>query len=411
VSGSPAFRHDLIEALAEKLAPKPRPDQQQPVTHRVPAHRTPKTVIKAIARPWVSRYLEPRITRQVQLTFDQLRSTHESSNDAQSMRIDSLEVNADSLEVNAEMLKAQLHAVNHNLERLTASVNAMGMAIAPTAGIDGVPGRLAELRERLNAVERRTRPAGPVERPGEATKRAGTGRKGAQGAVASSPIDYVGFERRFRGDPADVGDVTRDRYLELLRDHGPVLDVGCGKGELVEALVGAGVAAVGIDLDAAMVDEAHAKGLDVHVADLNTFLEHQPPQSFGSIISTQVVEHLQIGDLVRFLELSVSRLQPGGLFIAETPNPASLIVLGTHFILDPTHVRPIHPALMVYLCECAGFRSVELKFFEPATQYHLEMVDEDDAPLWTKPLNANFTRINDVLFGPQDYAVVARTPI
>jgi 2-polyprenyl-3-methyl-5-hydroxy-6-metoxy-1,4-benzoquinol methylase len=284
-------------------------------------------------------------------------------------------------------------------------IAARAAAIAPTAGIDGVPDRVAELRERLNAVERRTRPPSPAVGGDTGPSM----NDPATAAPPASPIDYVGFERRFRGDPDRVQQITRERYLELLRDNGPVLDVGCGKGELVGALKEAGVAAVGIDLDPAMVDEAKAQGLDVHVADLNAFLENQPPGSYGAIISTQVVEHLQVADLVRFLELSASRLVGGGVFIAETPNPTSLIVLGTHFILDPTHVRPIHPALMAYLCECAGFRSVELRYYEPASQYHLSMVDERGAPQWAKKLNANFTRINEVLFGPQDYAVVAHT--
>jgi 2-polyprenyl-3-methyl-5-hydroxy-6-metoxy-1,4-benzoquinol methylase len=400
-----------MEALAHKLTPMTRPDPPRVPIHRASV-RHPKSVIKAIARPWVLRYLQPLITREVELTFDRLRSAESVSSDQQTGRLEALEVNAEMIKAQLHAvnhsLEAQLHAVNHNLERLAASVNAIGMAIAPTAGIDGVPDRLAELRERLNAVERRTRPAGSV--VGSVDKTTDTARNGAASPVPSSPIDYVGFERRFRGDSEKVKEVTRDRYLELLRDHGPVLDVGCGKGELIDALVGAGVAAVGIDLDAGMVSEAQARGLDVRVADLNEFLEGQSPSSFGSIISTQVAEHLQMADLVRFLELSASRLRPGGMFIAETPNPASLIVLGTHFILDPTHVRPIHPALMVYLCECAGFRSVELRFYEPASQYHLDMVDEDDSSPWKKQLNANFTRINEVLFGPQDYAVVATTP-
>jgi 2-polyprenyl-3-methyl-5-hydroxy-6-metoxy-1,4-benzoquinol methylase len=403
VSDNPAFGHDLMEALAEELAPKPVPDHPRLLMHVAPSRRVPMAVMKSLMRPLVSRYLQPRITREVQLAIGELGSAQTNLADAQSERIS-------ALEVNAEMLKAELRSFNASLARLVASVNAIGMAIAPTAGIDGVPDRLAEFRERLNAVERRTRPVRPAQSQHAPAEKAGSAGEGAQGASSSSPIDYVGFERRFRGDSGKVQEITRERYLELLRDHGPVLDVGCGKGELVDALVSAGVAATGIDLDATMVDEAHARGLDVQVADVNAFLENQPPHSFGSIISTQVVEHLQIEDLVRFLDLSVTRLHPGGMFIAETPNPASLIVLGTHFILDPTHVRPIHPALMVYLCECAGFRSVELRFYEPARQYHLAMVDEDEGSPLTKQINANFTRINDVLFGPQDYAVVAQTP-
>jgi 2-polyprenyl-3-methyl-5-hydroxy-6-metoxy-1,4-benzoquinol methylase len=399
MSGSPTFRHELMAALADRVRVKPR-GSDRPA--HPPRRSLTKPAFKKLLRPVVARYLIPRIASEVDVAYASFRSEQAELQASQSARIG-------SLEVNAEMLKAQLFSVNNNLERLAAGVNAMAIAIAPTAGIEGVPDRLAELRERLNAVERRTRNiASAPPRSSSSTDKGGE--EAATAGAPTAPIDYVGFERRFRGDPREVQEVTRSRYLELLRGHGPVLDVGCGKGELVEALGREGIAAVGIDLDPAMVDEAQARGLDVRVADLNTFLESQPVGSLGSIISTQVVEHLQMPDLVRFLELSATRLRPGGAFVAETPNPTSLIVLGTHFLLDPTHVRPIHPALMVYLCECAGFRSVELRYFEPARQYHLTMLDETVASPWTAQVNANFTRINDVLFGPQDYAVVARTP-
>jgi hypothetical protein len=82
-------------------------------------------------------------------------------------------------------------------------------------------------------------------------------------------------------------------------------------------------------------------------------------------------------------------------------------------------VRPLHPSLLSFLCEKAGFRDVRLRFFSPATDYHLPMVtlpgDEapGDVPAWAHQLadtvNTGFGRLNEVLFGPQDYAVVART--
>lgn len=398
MSGSPPFRHDLMESLSGKLSPGHADVAPRPVPVAAGASAGARRLLKKGLRPLVARFIQPRIAREVQSTFDALYGTQVARAGDDGERLN-------AIEVNAEMLKAELRSVNHDLQQLAAGIEAMSMAIAPTAGLAGVPDRLAELRERLNAVERRTRVGTAPTAP------AGPGSATANEVDSLTPsIDYVGFERRFRGDPAEVLEVTRSRYLDLLRDHAPVLDVGCGKGELVSALSSAGIAATGIDLDAAMVDEAQALGLDVHVADLNTFLEQQAPRSLGAIISTQVVEHLQVSDLVRFLDLSASRLRPGGVFIAETPNPASLIVLGTHFILDPTHVRPIHPALMVYLCECSGFHSVELKFYEPARQYHLKMLagNQENSPL-IEEINANFVRLNDVLFGPQDYAVVART--
>ncbi len=169
--------------------------------------------------------------------------------------------------------------------------------------------------------------------------------------------------------------------------------------------------ASGVDLGAEMVAEAQGRGLDVHEADAVEWLRGLPERSLGAIISVHVVEHLELGPLIELLELAASRLVPGGILVAETPNPASLIVLGNSYILDPTHVRPLHPSLMTFLCERAGFRDVRLEFYAPAADYHLPRVDlPADAPPWATAADEAFGRLNDVLFGPQEYAVVATTP-
>jgi SAM-dependent methyltransferase len=227
--------------------------------------------------------------------------------------------------------------------------------------------------------------------------------EGAQTAL----FDYVGFERRFRGDPAAISAQLADRYLERLAPNPPVLDIGCGNAGLVEQLTERGVKAIGVDTDPSMVAEAQARSLDVRLMDGTAFLRGQPPGSLGAIIATHLVEHLQLAELVELLELAASRLKPGGVFITETPNPASLIVLGNSYALDPTHVRPLHPSLLTFLCEGAGFRDVRLHFYAPATDYHLPLIDDPDAPAWAGRVNEAFEKLNHVLFGPQDYAIVA----
>ncbi len=229
-------------------------------------------------------------------------------------------------------------------------------------------------------------------------------------APQSALFDYVGFERRFRGDPEEIATELAKRYLDLLVPNPPVVDIGCGRAELVELLNERGIEAIGVDTDPSMVAESRGRGLDVRLVDGSTFLRSCEPGSIGSIIATQVVEHLEFADLVQLLELAVSRLKPGGVLIAETPNPGSLIVLGTTYILDPTHLRPLHPALLTFLCEGAGFRDVQVRYYAPATYYHLPLIEDPDAPAWTGQVNEAFSRLNSVLFGPQDYAIVATTP-
>ncbi|GAA4745520.1 hypothetical protein GCM10023328_29690 [Modestobacter marinus] len=324
--------------------------------------------------------------------------------------------------VNLELLKGEVRHVQELLDEL-------GMAFAPATGLAGAGARFAELREAVHGLERRMRSsAGPTD-PGRSTGPAAPSTADApEGAAAgslpdrsdqleSTLFDYVGFERRFRGDPEEILTTLVDRYGDLLRDHQPVVDIGCGRGELLGRLSEQDVAVIGIEPDPGMAVEARERGIEVHEELAGPWLRSVPDHSLGSIITTHVLEHLQLDDLIEVLELAVTKLRPGGVFISETPNPASLIVLGNSYLLDPTHVRPLHPSLLAFLCETAGFRDVRLQFFSPATGYHLPRVDlsgHREAPDWAVELagsvDQGFSRLNEVLFGPQDYAVVATTP-
>jgi SAM-dependent methyltransferase len=288
----------------------------------------------------------------------------------------------------------------------------LGMAFAPGAGLAGAAVRFAELREQINSIERRLRhapAAAAIEGPATGSAAPSETVPGGPG-VASELFNYVGFERRFRGDPETIIGIQVERYRDLLAAHSPVVDVGCGRAELLEVLQADGVSCIGVDTDSGMVAEARARGLDVRHTDVVAFLESVPDSSLGSVFSAHLAEHLDLDVLIRFLELSARKLKPGGVFIAETPNPASLIVLGNSYILDPTHVRPLHPSLLAFLCETAGFPQVRLEFYAPATSYQLEAVRDADGPDWLRTINANSDRLNEVLFGPQEYAVIATVP-
>ena len=361
---------------------------------------------KREARRIIARGVRPVIQPNVEATDHALHRIAQLEQQLQSLQSRRIEEETIRLEthaatVNLELLKGQVLSVVEQLEGL-------GMAIAPATGLEGAGVRLAELRERVNGIDRRLRTlASDSTRPPTTTS---TPALPAAAGPSSASFDYVGFERRFRGDPAAVLATLEKRYADVLADNPPVVDIGCGRAELVGLLAGRGVAAIGIDTDPSMVAEARDQGLDVRLQDGLEYLESQPPGSIGAIIATHVVEHLELDPLIKLLELSVSRLKPGGIFIAETPNPASLIVLGNSYILDPTHVRPLHPSLLSFLCEGAGFRDVRLAFYEPARDYHLPLVNDPDAPAWAATVNTALNKLNDVLFGAQEYSVTATAP-
>jgi SAM-dependent methyltransferase/glycosyltransferase involved in cell wall biosynthesis len=167
---------------------------------------------------------------------------------------------------------------------------------------------------------------------------------------------YDAFEDIFRGPEHFIRDRQR-RYLDLLGDREPVLDIGCGRGEFLDLLRERGLEYAGIDPDPDMVGRCRAKGHErVEVADANSYLEKCADDSIGAIFCAQVIEHMPYEELLRFYGLSLRKLAPGGLFILETVNPHSVPALKT-FWVDPTHQHPLFPEVALALCEISGFES------------------------------------------------------
>jgi SAM-dependent methyltransferase len=249
---------------------------------------------------------------------------------------------------------------------------------------------LRELEERLTRVERRG--------GGGAATAAPPATVAAQPAAAAIP-DYFAFESRMRGSVEAIRERQR-RYLDDFRGSAPVLDVGCGRGELLQVLRAAGVEARGIDADADMVAYARGEGLEAEQADLVEYLGRLDDGSLGGIFMGQVVEHLPPGVLVRSLELAAAKLRPGGLLVAETINPLSPLAL-RHYFADLTHAQPLVPETLELLARQSGFAETEVRYLnEPA-----EKLTEPDDPV----IAANVRRLNELLFAPLDYALVART--
>jgi len=268
--------------------------------------------------------------------------------------------------------------------------------------VDGVLGRVAdverrhrELDERLLRLERRDR--------------------GAPRTVAAQPRqdalpDYFCFETRLRAPAAEVRERQRP-YADLLAGHAPVLDLGCGRGELLGLLRDAGIEARGVDADADMVAFARGEGLTVDHADALAYLEAVGEESLGAITALQFVEHLPPAALVRLLELAAARLRRGGALLLETINPVSPAALRNYFA-DLTHAQPLVPATLELLVREAGLADVEVRYLnEPGARLEeVELPDGEQFDGARATLAANTRLLNETLFPPLDYAVVARRP-
>lgn len=263
---------------------------------------------------------------------------------------------------------------------------------------------LEELEERILRLERAARAAA-----GAAT---GIPDAGAPVSAASSqPIDYFAFEARMRGSRADIRERQR-HYVADFAGAAPVLDVGCGRGEFLSLLREAGIAAAGVDNDRDMVEICRADDLTVEHDDALAYLARLEHGSLGGVFAAQVVEHLPPGPLLRFLELACAKLRPGGVVVAETMNPLSFVALKNYFA-DLTHAQPLVPETLVMLARQAGFTATEIRFLNPPPDEERlrSVVLPSDAAFdeARRTLDRNVARLNDVVFGPQDYALVGRT--
>ena len=210
---------------------------------------------------------------------------------------------------------------------------------------------------------------------------------------------YCSLEDVLRGTPDEIKEQVKV-YLPVLKDAGitsEILDVGCGRGELLEVLRDAGLRAKGIDQNRIQVQRCQSLSLDVVEAEALNYLRSVPNESLSAVIALHFAEHLKFETLVKFIDETARTLKPGGLMILETPNPENLLVGSCNFYLDPTHKHPIPIPTMELLVEARGFTRQQTMRLHPAST-KIEVKDQLTSHL------------NHYLYGPMNYAIVARKP-
>jgi SAM-dependent methyltransferase len=263
---------------------------------------------------------------------------------------------------------------------------------------------LMALRDRLEAVSAEVRGL-------RETLAAGAPPPAVAAAAVRAAEDsgYAAFENRFRGRPEELRERLAS-YVTRFEGLSPVVDLGCGRGEFLELLKARGIAARGVEASAHAAADCRARGLDVSEGDLVDFLRAQADASLGGVFAAQVAEHLRPAALQALLREAHRALRAGGLLALETVNPRSVVGLLEVFNRDLTHEKPLHPETLSFLAAAAGFTDVRIELrspIEPAARLQ-PVPAEGLPPRAAEALNENVTRLNDLLYGPQEYVLLAR---
>lgn len=209
---------------------------------------------------------------------------------------------------------------------------------------------------------------------------------------------YLKFEDAFRGTSEEI-EKRVEFYAEIFEGRNRILDIGCGRGELLEALKDKSPDAYGIDVNSEMVRICREKNLKVLNDDAVSHLNKLEDNSLDGIVAIQVVEHLELKDLYSLIQLANKKLKQNGLLVLETCNPLTLGIYCYGFYIDPTHTKPVHPAMLKFMAEYCGFHAEK---YEPLHAFP----EEYRFPTNGDKSAEGLEKLNVQMFGAQDYMYV-----
>ena len=297
----------------------------------------------------------------------------------------------------------QLHGQRQRIERLEGRERILDRRLAHVERLENrLAHALAEniaLRQRLDSLIVRLTGCGPQ------------AQEAPPAATTAAPLVnehlYLPLLNADRGIE-EVIKARVQRYLPLFVRQaatgtaatGLILDVGCGRGEFLDACRDAQLQCAGVDINEDMARQCAAKGHSVACADAVAHLRSLDDGSLRGIVAIHVIEHFTPEALVAFLKLSVQKLAPGGRLVIETPNVTSFFALSM-FYRDFTHRQPLHPDTVVFMLESLGMRNVKRLELSPVDEeLRLDPVDDP-------AMAANIRKLNDIVYGHLDYAVLA----
>lgn len=169
---------------------------------------------------------------------------------------------------------------------------------------------------------------------------------------------------------ADVEKETRLKKAYFEKNYLPffpadkdaeVLDVGCGRGQFMQACQSFGYTRVqGVDIAPSNVAFCRERGLVCTQIDALAFLRAHP-DSLDVILFNDMIEHLYKDEIFEMLFAMKEALREGGLLIVKTINAANPYTNGSGRYIDFTHETSFVDVSLRDVLRAAGFADIVIR--------------------------------------------------
>lgn len=236
-------------------------------------------------------------------------------------------------------------------------------------------------------------------------------KNGTQPSALDSRLLLAG--RRYRRPAEDLKRLLTSFVSHFQGLSYPIVELGCGRGEFLEALREVDVPAFGVEVSEESAQFCRDRGLNAVVANYLEYLEQLGDKSIGGVMAYHLVEHLTQHELERLIKLLAQKVIPGGKVVLETLNPYSLVSMAERLSQLGPDVSLIAQDALTQLLKTNGIRTLTVEMKDPcAGEKTLQTVAlPDELPKrWHdafRSLNDNILRLNNLLFGYESYVVVS----
>lgn len=155
-----------------------------------------------------------------------------------------------------------------------------------------------------------------------------------------------------------------------VRKGGKILEVGCGKGILLELAMEMGYDAYGVDISDVAI-EACKRSLEDKRLLACSFDEYPVETVFDAVFMVDYIEH--VADPLRSLRIAGRVLGPSGILVINTPMISSLsnVILGRRWPhYNPEHLCFFTKKAMGLALEGSGFRVLFMRSFPKMMSLH-----------------------------------------